>query len=65
MAESSETVLVTGGTGFLGGWCVASLLDRGYEVVMFDPSAGLIGLAAKRVRPGLPLTFHRFLYTSH
>jgi dihydroflavonol-4-reductase len=25
-------VLVTGGTGFLGGWCIAQLLERGYEV---------------------------------
>ena len=25
-------MLVTGGTGFLGGWCVASLLERGYDV---------------------------------
>src|SRR5262245_46817578 len=32
MAETGETVLVTGGTGFLGGWCIAALLDRGYEV---------------------------------
>jgi dihydroflavonol-4-reductase len=32
MTESSGIVLVTGGTGFLGGWCVASLLERGYEV---------------------------------
>src|SRR6266480_5072757 len=32
MTESGGTVLVTGGTGFLGGWCVASLLERGYEV---------------------------------
>lgn len=32
MADSSATVLVTGGTGFLGGWCIASLLQRGYEV---------------------------------
>ena len=32
MADSNGTVLVTGGTGFLGGWCVASLLERGYEV---------------------------------
>jgi dihydroflavonol-4-reductase len=27
-----RTVLVTGGTGFLGGWCIAALLDRGYQV---------------------------------
>src|SRR5437763_14095546 len=32
MAEPDGTVLVTGGTGFLGGWCVASLLERGHEV---------------------------------
>jgi len=32
MADSNETVLVTGGTGFLGGWCVAELLQRGYDV---------------------------------
>jgi nucleoside-diphosphate-sugar epimerase len=32
MSDSPETVLVTGGTGFLGGWCVNLLLERGYEV---------------------------------
>jgi dihydroflavonol-4-reductase len=32
MADPGGTVLVTGGTGFLGGWCVASLLERGYDV---------------------------------
>src|SRR3954468_12141605 len=32
MSDTNGTVLVTGGTGFLGGWCVASLLHRGYEV---------------------------------
>jgi dihydroflavonol-4-reductase len=32
-AEGQEkTVLVTGGSGFLGGWCVAELLRRGYAV---------------------------------
>ena len=25
-------MLVTGGTGFLGGWCVAELLRRGHDV---------------------------------
>lgn len=29
---SGETVLVTGGSGFLGGWCVAELLARGHHV---------------------------------
>jgi len=28
----ADTVLVSGGTGFLGGWCVATLLERGYDV---------------------------------
>jgi dihydroflavonol-4-reductase len=32
MNDSDGAVLVTGGTGFLGGWCVASLLERGYDV---------------------------------
>jgi dihydroflavonol-4-reductase len=32
MAEPDATVLVTGGTGFLGGWCSAELLRRGYSV---------------------------------
>ncbi|MBJ7520618.1 MAG: aldehyde reductase [Solirubrobacteraceae bacterium] len=32
MSASDDTVLVTGGTGYLGGWCIATLLDRGYTV---------------------------------
>jgi nucleoside-diphosphate-sugar epimerase len=32
MAAEQKTVLVTGGSGFLGGWCVAELLRRGYSV---------------------------------
>src|SRR4051812_49482391 len=32
MPVASTPVLVTGGTGFLGGWCVAELLRRGHDV---------------------------------
>lgn len=32
MNDRGETVLVTGGSGFLGGWCVIELLRRGYTV---------------------------------
>jgi len=33
MADGAgQTVLVTGGSGFLGGWCVIELLRRGYTV---------------------------------
>ncbi len=32
MLSGSETVLVTGGSGFLGGWCAIELLRRGYRV---------------------------------
>jgi nucleoside-diphosphate-sugar epimerase len=31
-AAATKTVLVTGGSGFLGGWCVVELLRRGYRV---------------------------------
>jgi dihydroflavonol-4-reductase len=30
--REAKTVLVTGGSGFLGGWCVVELLRRGYRV---------------------------------
>ena len=32
IASLPETVLVTGGTGFNGGWCIVELLRRGYTV---------------------------------
>jgi len=31
-ASQSKTVLVTGGSGYLGGWCLVELLRRGYGV---------------------------------
>ena len=34
----SETVLVTGGTGFIGSYAVADLLDRGHDAVAYDIS---------------------------
>ncbi|MBO7744533.1 aldehyde reductase [Paenibacillus sp. MWE-103] len=30
--QPAQTVLVTGGTGFVAGWCIAGLLKRGYAV---------------------------------
>jgi nucleoside-diphosphate-sugar epimerase len=32
VSDTGGTVLVTGGTGFVGGWCVAELLRRGHTV---------------------------------
>src|SRR2546425_12101404 len=31
MMDGEQTVLVTGGSGFLGGWCAVELLRRGYR----------------------------------
>jgi len=31
-SQAQKTVLVTGGSGFLGSWCVIELLQRGYRV---------------------------------
>lgn len=33
---SEETVLVTGGTGFIGSYTAADLIEHGYDVVAFD-----------------------------
>ena len=50
-----EVVLVTGGSGYVGGWCVAELLRRGYQVRTSAP-AGLNqtrpGTAGQQVTPG-------------
>src|SRR5947207_2371342 len=58
----AETVLVTGGSGYIGGWCVASLLQRGYVVrttvrdLVKEPAVrAAIGKVAD---PGNRLAFH-------
>jgi nucleoside-diphosphate-sugar epimerase len=63
--ESAEgkprTVLVTGGSGFLGGWCVAALLNAGHRVrtTVRDPGreAELRARLAPVADPGERLTF--------
>ena len=57
----AETVLVTGGTGFVGGWCIVELLKRGYAVrttVRSPAKADQVRAAvASQVEPGGRLTF--------
>ena len=52
----AETVLVTGGTGFVGGWAIVSLLKRGYRVRTTVRSLarepGLRAAIAREVDPG-------------
>ncbi|WP_029085949.1 SDR family oxidoreductase [Brevundimonas aveniformis] len=41
----TQTVLVTGGSGFIAGWCIAQLLDQGYAVratVRSDDKADIV-----------------------
>jgi nucleoside-diphosphate-sugar epimerase len=64
MADTAEAVLVTGGTGFLGGWCIASLLERGYDVrtTVRDPAReGAVRktVAAAGIDAGARLTVHQ------
>jgi nucleoside-diphosphate-sugar epimerase len=58
----TETVLVTGGSGFLGGWCLVELLRRGYRVrtTVRDPSreAGLRAMLQPEVEAGDRLSVH-------
>jgi dihydroflavonol-4-reductase len=59
----TKTVLVTGGSGFLGGWCLAELLRRGHRVrtSVRDHSRGeeiRAGLAPEVGDPGDRLSVH-------
>jgi nucleoside-diphosphate-sugar epimerase len=51
-----ETVLVTGGTGFVAGWCIVALLRRGYlvrtTVRSLSKQAAVRAAVASRVDPG-------------
>jgi nucleoside-diphosphate-sugar epimerase len=55
-----KTVLVSGGSGFLGGWCVAELLKRGYRVRTtvrdLNREAEVRTAVASQVDPGDRLT---------
>jgi dihydroflavonol-4-reductase len=69
VADSGQTALVTGGTGFLGGWCIASLLARGYNVrtTVRDPAREAAVIAAVEragVDPGGRVTVHAADLTS-
>jgi nucleoside-diphosphate-sugar epimerase len=66
--SGGETVLVTGGSGYIGGWCVATLLQRGYVVRttvrdLAKEDAVRAGLA-KIVDPGNRLSFYAANLTS-
>ncbi|MGI8839697.1 MAG: SDR family oxidoreductase [Caulobacteraceae bacterium] len=66
--NGEQTVLVTGGSGYIGGWCVATLLERGYQVratVRSLAREGAVRAAiATVVDPGERLTFHAANLTS-
>ncbi|HEX3887038.1 MAG TPA: aldehyde reductase [Phenylobacterium sp.] len=60
--SGGETVLVTGGSGYIGGWCVAGLLQQGYVVRTtvrdLAKEATVRASLAKIVDPGNRLSFH-------
>ena len=57
----AETVLVTGGSGFVAGWCIVELLKRGYEVRTTVRSMSKVpavhAAIASAVEPNNRLTF--------
>jgi dihydroflavonol-4-reductase len=69
MAEGDgKTVLVTGGSGYLGGWCIVELLRRGYRVrtTIRNPAREreVHASVASQVDPAHNLTVHQADLTS-
>ncbi len=60
--DGQGTVLVTGGSGFIGGWCVIGLLQQGYVVRTtvrdLAREAGVRKALGTVVDPGNRLSFH-------
>jgi dihydroflavonol-4-reductase len=58
----AETVLVTGGSGYIGGWCIVELLRRGYHVRTtirsLSKEAAVRAAIAQEVDAGDRLSFH-------
>jgi nucleoside-diphosphate-sugar epimerase len=69
MADApKETVLVTGGSGYLAGWCIIGLLERGYRVrtTVRNPAREpeVHTTVASQVDPAHHLTIHQADLTS-
>ena len=62
LQDQGQSVLVTGGSGFVGGWVVAALLEQGYRVRTtvrsLSREAEVRAAVARRVDAGDRLTFH-------
>lgn len=60
--DTQGTVLVTGGSGFIGSWCIVELLRRGYEVRTtvrnLSREAAARAAIASQVDPGTRLHFY-------
>lgn len=62
MSAENQTVLVTGGSGYLGGWCIVQLLQQGYRVrtTVRSPSreASVREKVGSQIDPGARLEVH-------
>jgi nucleoside-diphosphate-sugar epimerase len=65
---SEQTVLVTGGSGYIGGWCIAGLLEKGYRVRAtirsLEREEAVKAAIAKVADPAERLSFHAANLTS-